>query len=128
MKKINLLIFLVFVTFMLLPVQSYAKGNEIEKNKLVITENIPLQVMEYSGYTEEGVIYKTLERKVLMKAETTVYIEQTIRYEKIIVPPKQINFSTTIEGFTYKGVLNRINYNWSNGTTTATYNGTLYRQ
>lgn len=87
-----------------------------------------VQYLQVSGYTEEGIFYEIGEAKILRASENSITVERKVRYEGKVIPNRKLQWTEKIGNYTYSGTLSLAKSAYLNGITTATYQGTLYKQ
>ena len=87
-----------------------------------------VQYLQMSGYTEEGIFYEVGEEKILRASGNSITVERKVRYEGKVIPNRTLQWTEKIGNYTYSGTLSLAKFAYLNGVTTATYQGTLYKQ
>jgi hypothetical protein len=86
----------------------------------------------YTGVTEEGVYYEVFEVsngfKDLLTLADSKRVTITVKYDGIVVPPRTMVHTETIEGERYSGTLSLSDVKERNGKTVAIYKGKIYKE
>ena len=87
-----------------------------------------IEMGKMSGYAEEGIFYEVGEEKILRALGNSITVERKVRYEGKVIPNRTLQWTEKIGSYTYSGTLSLAKFAYLNGVTTATYQGTLYKQ
>lgn len=126
MKKYLKILITIMMLLVVCPVNAFAATDFTEIESIKYSANVEGEFIA-NGYTEAGVYYEVYGEKTITRSSEELVIKRTVVYDGMMKPSSTLFWQENINGEMYSGTLQLIEFSFNNGTTTAVYQGTVYK-